>query len=575
MTSENLVAAFRRSFVPCAVLLATSIIVHAQAPTVETSTSSPADQTVRMDQFEVTTTQGHGYVATNASEAFKTNESLMDIPQIDTVVTNDLITDIGFENLGDVLQYFGVTSSFESDGVKIPGGGQLYSDEFPIHAGWTDTHVLDSVEIIKGGAEGLYMLNSGLGGIVMKSMKKPIPMGDTFAQKGQAWASTDQWGLWQVGLDATGPIGKVGDVSLGYRIIADIQRGNTWLTNVVDQREELYPYFTGMYKNTTVRFHYDLEKANGSQFGSEPLTPSGQVYLGAGRRESFVPAGNENTLNTETWEATLEQRFSDNWEMRLSGQYFYQIYSGAQVLDNQDLWGLQSYPYILYTNRHNFQGWKYWTVLNDISGKYDLGPSTWEMHQTDIFGWAFTDQITYKYIFSNTVSPFTDSARGIPLLTGQPSSTYAIAGNNPAAMAALVIPPLSSYYQPATGAGSHTTIWNGGFYWQHTAEIVPNWFDITTGFSWITVISDNVTNVSVTPWQATELHYDQLVHRIAGSFYPFGNKKFMIYGLEATNFSPGTTVTYLISGAAAPPNCCSWADGSRPTSVGKSKRRPT
>ena len=115
-------------------------------------------------------------------------------------------------------------------------------------------------------------------------------------------------------------------------------------------------------------------------------------------------------------------------------------------------------------------------------------------------------------------------------------------------------PPLSSYYQsPTANNGSHTTIWNGGFYWQHDAEIIPNWLDITTGFSWITVVSDNVTNITTVPWQATELHYDELVHRIAARAYPFGNKKFMIYGLEATNFSPGTTVTYLASGAAAPP----------------------
>ena len=42
------------------------------------------------------------------------------------------------------------------------------------------------------------MLNSGLGGIVMKTMKKPIPTGDTFAEKGMFWATSDTWGLWQV-----------------------------------------------------------------------------------------------------------------------------------------------------------------------------------------------------------------------------------------------------------------------------------------------------------------------------------------------------------------------------------------
>ena len=376
------------------------------------SDAESGNETVRMDQFEVTTTQGHGYMLPNSAGAFKTSAALLDIPQIDVVITNDLLQDIGFENLTDVLNYFGAYQYFESDNAKIRGGiqtTQQYADDIPVHAGWSDPNTMDSVEIIKGGAEGLYMLNSGLGGIVMRTLKKPLPY-----EQNIAWAWIDQYGLYQFGFDSTGPIGKIGEVEIDYRVIADIQGGSSYFDNVTDKRKTLAPYFQAKYKNTVVRFHFDDENVVGSQTGLALLNPRGwNLYTGAGRQVSNNPPNNMNHIWSDLYEGSIIERFSDNWEMRLTGQYFRQGYFGPQVTLTGVNWALGDEYFV---NRENDQRWDYWTAISDITGQYNLGPSNWEMKNTDIWGWAFTDQDTQKYIFSTTTVPFSDAAQGIPLL---------------------------------------------------------------------------------------------------------------------------------------------------------------
>lgn len=542
-----------------ALLVAAAVNVSAQPatggsagdlpPVANAAPPSSADQVVQMNAFQVTTTQGHGYVFTNSTEAFKTSASLMTIPQVDVVVTNDALTDLGYENMTDSLQYWGVYGAFESDSVEIRGGGnntQMYEDEMPVHAGgWTDPNLVDSVEIIKGDAEGLYMLNSGLGGIVMKSMKKPLPYSQNIF-----WSNVNDIGLWQVGIDSTGPVGKIGDVNVSYRLVADYQRGNAPFTNLVDNRRTIYPYLQLQYHNTTVGLDVEQEDVQGSEAGEEILTPTGQLWTGAGRTVSNQPPNNNQWLTTSVVEANLVQKFSDNWQMHLAGNYYRQVQFGPQVINGGGVdWANPAAPVLFMTNRRNDQRWNYWTAINDLSGKYNLGPSNWSMKNTDIFGWAFTDQVTEKYITSSTTAHFSDASQGIPLLPGQPSSSLAVP-DNAAAINAVVVPGLDTYPQMA---GGHATTWNGGFYWQHTIDVIPRWLSLTGGWSWISVVTDNVSNILVVPWQPIELHSDQWVHRLAAAFYPLGNQDLMIYALNATNFSPNATVTYLANGTFAPP----------------------
>ena len=85
-------------------------------PSSDTSTDQ-SNQIVQMNAFEVTTTQGHGYVSTNATEGLKTNQPMMDIPQSVLVVTNDMINDIGYSNSTDVLNMLGLGNGFQGESL--------------------------------------------------------------------------------------------------------------------------------------------------------------------------------------------------------------------------------------------------------------------------------------------------------------------------------------------------------------------------------------------------------------------------------------------------------------------------
>ena len=134
------------------------------------------EQIVEMSQFEVTTTQGHGYVSTNAATGFKTDEALMNLPQADIVVTSDLIKDVGYENTSDILKYFGVMA-VTGDALSLRGNSTLaftYVDEMPLFADYQDDVVIDSIEVVKGPAQTLYQ-SAPLGGIILETTKKPLP----------------------------------------------------------------------------------------------------------------------------------------------------------------------------------------------------------------------------------------------------------------------------------------------------------------------------------------------------------------------------------------------------------------
>jgi outer membrane receptor protein involved in Fe transport len=105
-----------------------------------------------MSKFEVTTTQGHGYVTTNAASGFKTNETLLDIPQVDTVITRDLITDLGYNSAAENLQYFGIANIYIGEQIALRGGRLItpYIDELPDMLPFADSSWYDSYEIIKG-----------------------------------------------------------------------------------------------------------------------------------------------------------------------------------------------------------------------------------------------------------------------------------------------------------------------------------------------------------------------------------------------------------------------------------------
>ena len=186
--------------------------------------------------------------------------------------------------------------------------------------------------------------------------------------------------------------------------------------------------------------------------------------------------------------------------MRVTTQYFKNYQYGAQVIPNSYDWGRQE---LYFTNRRDDNNQIYWTGVSDVTGRYDIGPSNWQMKNVDTFGAASTFQVVEKYLRSTTLVPFSDSAQGIPLITGQSSASYAVPMNSAAAINAIRVPPLSSYYFPTSGAGSHATTLIGALYWQHSIDVIPDRLTLVGNLAATSINAYAVADISQVPWVST------------------------------------------------------------------------
>ena len=241
--------------------------------------SEQSDAIVQMSMFEVTTTQGHGYVATNAATALKTNESLMDIPQTVLVMSRDLLDDIGYGLTAENLQFFGSSNSKigESSSTRGAGVSYAYVDDMPENQPFEDNAPIDSYQIIKGPAQVLY-LNSTMFGVVLKATKKPLPFNQAVVT-----AQVNDWGQYRFTGDISTPIGEIGAAKLGNRIVIAQQGGGNWQINAKDNHTVIFDSFQVILKNTTVRVDYDYQNLLTIPAGLDFVTPNGRLYTGAGR----------------------------------------------------------------------------------------------------------------------------------------------------------------------------------------------------------------------------------------------------------------------------------------------------
>ena len=484
---------------------------------------APTNEVVTMSQFEVTTTQGHGYTTGNSAIAFKTNESLMDIPQADIVVTNDLIRDLGYENTTDVLQYFGVMELIQGDLMTMRGNGvqsQPYLDELATHSFYSDDSVVDSFEVIKGPAQSLY-ISAGAAGLILKSTKKPLPYDQDIVS-----ASIDEWGLFRGMVDFTGPLGSIGAAKISYRFVGVYQHGDQWFTNGVDNRDVLFQEFQVQYHDLKVRMYYDLEDTK-AQTGTGFLTPNGGLFTGDGWKNSDnrPPGYQADWLQASVYGEAL-QKISDNWEMRISGSYWHQKAYGPYFHPLAINFDTNTETYGEYIENER---WIYWTGLVDAQGHYSIGPSNWEMENRDSFGYNFSVWTDKQAYWKTAPFPYPNGPAGgnilVPIYQSQ------------AMLNTLTLPPTSAFTPPTgtTTLGAYNTVTQDALYWQHTMDVVPNWLTLIAGFTWDNIDTESITNWGVLPYIATHTPSTQWVHRLGAVLHL--TKNVSLYALNSTNFS--------------------------------------
>ena len=524
----------RRMLVASAVIFAASVSALAQTTT--GSTDPAKEPVLHLSKFEVTTTQDKGYVANNAATGLKTHQELMKIPQSVTVVTRDLIEDIGATKTSDVLQYAGASQFYRGESIRLRGARVLnaYMDDAIENIPYSDNVNIDSYEIIRGPSGVLYA-NAGLGGVVLKSTKKPLPY-----KMQKVNFSYRDWGQYRTEVDVTGPLGSLGDTKVGYRVALAYQGGDHYLKNVTDDRIAFHPVLQFDLKNTTVRFALDYVDVDSIAGGQNFILPDGKIYTGGGRDEGYYPKGIMENHKQSRQRIAILQRLSDNWESKTTLSHLYYQRHGTNLLPFS--LDLQANTFTLFARR-NYQRMDNWVVNQDFLGNYNIGP----VANQSAAGFTLTDEYNRaSFLNANGATTGTITA---PLFNGIGRQSFPIASPG---LDSVVVPTYESYGAPSA-VGSWTNNRRSTYYYQHQAEIIKDRLILLGGLSYATLqINDVPAVVARTTAGGTRIvNFEENLHRYG--IVVNVTKEVALYALDSTTFSPqGNSNTRDINGVLLP-----------------------
>lgn len=181
-------------------------------------------------------------VVMNSGLATKSDMSLMETPAAVVIVDEELINAQGVNSLQDLVRNIsGVTQAGNNygigDNLVIRGLGANYTyDGMYGGAGLGNTFNptrsltnVESVEVLKGPATGLYGMGSA-GGVINLIEKKP-----QFESKNEIGVELGQWDTYSLSLDSTGGLSD----KLAYRVVAKTARSDGY-REIGTDRDEVY-----------------------------------------------------------------------------------------------------------------------------------------------------------------------------------------------------------------------------------------------------------------------------------------------------------------------------------------------
>ena len=489
--------------------------------------SDPAkDAAIELSVYRVSTTQDAGYLAKSATP-FKTKQQIVDIPQAITLITRDLIDDIGEFDLAKVLVYVGGVPKFGGELYQLRGSNA--TSTYPIVDGqisrtvYMDNLFIDSIEIIRGPAALLYP-NSQLQGVINKTTRRP-------QAKSMASIKTSitGYGLYRVVGDTTGPIGKIGEGQLNYRLIGGLSRGDAYFTNTKEDRTMLHPSLQWDYEKTSVMLAYDWQKITRPSNPTGVLQPNGKMFTGGGRENSvLLPPGASETHEHRGVRGNVVHQYSRNWESRLGLDWNNMHRTGSIVLPLAVNWDTRT---VNFFNRRNDLNLENASVSFDTNGTYELGG----MKLQSTLGFTIAVQKAVNKLYTNTNF-------------GGPGVTFNVRPIDNPSVNTLPVLPFDSYVVPAN-PGSRVRSEYSNFYFQQNVEVIKDRLILVGGVSKFKEETTNITNITSTA--ASSIANSANLHRF-GVVAQFLNKKVAIYAMKGNTQLPRSPTLILQDGSSAP-----------------------
>lgn len=209
----------------------------------DTQAEAVQEKKLKNKDVELITVYGRqNQVVMNSGLATKSDMSLMETPAAVVIVDEELINAQGVNNLQDLVRNIsGVTQAGNNygigDNLVIRGLGANYTyDGMYGGAGLGNTFNptrsltnVESVEVLKGPATGLYGMGSA-GGVINLIEKKP-----EFVNRHEITAELGQWDTYALSIDSTGGLTD----NLAYRVVAKSARSDGY-RDIGTDRDEIY-----------------------------------------------------------------------------------------------------------------------------------------------------------------------------------------------------------------------------------------------------------------------------------------------------------------------------------------------
>lgn len=309
----------RRTLISLCVLQAFSPFTWAQEVTTP-SASLELQATTVTGEGDYETAQGpvKGYHATRSASATRTDTAIHETPQSISVVSKDVVEDLGATRLQDALDYaggVGRANNFGGQGLTtftVRGftTGEFYRNGFPINRGYPnmpDANTIERLEVLRGPATMLYGRGDP-GGTFNVVSKQPL------AERTVTLGSqlNDQ-GMQRGTLDASGPLDEEG--RLAYRLNVVGEGGDTFRDHVSTERYGVTPVLTWQASDDTkVIFEGDFMRNNHpldrglTRFPNQAGTPSRDTFWGD---KDVGKLHNDNNMA----QLRFEHMLNDSWTL--------------------------------------------------------------------------------------------------------------------------------------------------------------------------------------------------------------------------------------------------------------------
>ncbi|SFL28726.1 TonB-dependent siderophore receptor [Pseudomonas sp. NFACC46-3] len=329
----------RRILVSLCVLQAYSVSTWAEQPVPAKPASLELQATDIVGSADYESAQGpvKGYHATRSASATRTDTAIHETPQSISVVSRDVVEDLGATRLQDALDYAGGVgrgNNFGGQGLTtftVRGftTGEFYRNGFPINRGYPnmpDANTIERLEVLRGPATMLYGRGDpgGTFNVVSKQplAERTVTLGSQVSDQGMRRGT----------LDASGPLDEEG--RLAYRLNVIGEGGDTFRDHVETERYGVAPVVTWQVNDTTrLTFEGDFMRNNA------PLDRGLTHYAGqrgTASRDTFFSEKDVGKLHNDNnmLQVRFEHMLNDDWTLAGGTQWLDGTLQGNAIEGN-------------------------------------------------------------------------------------------------------------------------------------------------------------------------------------------------------------------------------------------------